>query len=116
MMIGASLNMRPWGDFYTLVQNKECTVKILTLNPYESTSLQRHKKRDEMWYLMDDIEITLGSGKSHIFKPGQVIHIPRNTIHRATSIKPTTTTIVEVSIGDFREDDIERIEDRYGRT
>ena len=51
------------------------------------------------------------------FGRGQSIHIPRTTIHRIENISEIEILdIIEIQTGDYLgEDDIERLEDDYGR-
>jgi len=50
----ASLHVdKPWGSFDQFVLNTPCTVKILTCNPGQKLSLQRHRQRNELWVALD---------------------------------------------------------------
>ena len=44
---------KPWGSFDQYTLNERSTVKILTINPGASTSLQSHKHRREFWVALD---------------------------------------------------------------
>lgn len=60
-------------------------------------------------------EITNGD-KVLILKENQSTYIPMGEVHRLTNLGSTLLEIIEVQTGDyFGEDDIERIEDNYGR-
>ena len=49
--------------------------------------------------------------------PGESIDIPAGTAHRVENPGDVPMTFIEVQRGDyFGEDDIERLEDDYGRT
>jgi mannose-1-phosphate guanylyltransferase/mannose-1-phosphate guanylyltransferase/mannose-6-phosphate isomerase len=105
---------RPWGDFERFTHNELCTVKIITVAPGQAFSLQRHKNRDEFWKVLSGKGfITLGESHEEV-----VIHknyaIPRGTLHRMES---TTEPIIflEVALGEFDENDIERLDDIYHR-
>jgi mannose-6-phosphate isomerase-like protein (cupin superfamily) len=55
--------------------------------------------------------------KQFILRNGQSIDIPRGSFHRIENIGSDDLSFVEVQTGDyFGEDDIERIEDDFGRT
>jgi mannose-6-phosphate isomerase len=43
------------------------------------------------------------------------IFIPRETVHRLSAIAEESVRVLEVSFGEFDEDDIVRLEDVYGR-
>ncbi|MDQ3953391.1 MAG: phosphomannose isomerase type II C-terminal cupin domain [Actinomycetota bacterium] len=106
---------RPWGGFRQFAHNALCTVKILTVTDGQILSLQSHRHRDELWVVLDEglkVEI---DGQEHLAHPGDEFVIPRGARHRVGSAGGTGR-ILEISFGEFDEDDIERYEDRYGRT
>ena len=106
---------RPWGWFRDFITNKPCTVKILFVKKGEAFSLQKHLRRDEFWrVLKGEPEITLGD-KIIEAKPGDEFEVPRKTIHRIYSPN-TDSEILEISRGKFDENDIIRLEDKYGRS
>ncbi len=107
-------DIRPWGNFKQYVYNEECTVKIITVDPNQMLSNQAHKKRDELWVIIDDgLRVELDD-KIIDPKPGDEIVIPRNTKHRLSSLGKKGR-VLEVSFGYFDENDIERFDDIYGR-
>lgn len=107
-------DIRPWGDFKRYAHNENCTVKIITVNPNQMLSKQVHKKRDELWIILDDgLRVELGD-KIFDPKPGNEIIILRNTKHRLSSLGKKGK-VLEVSFGYSDENDIERVDDIYGR-
>jgi mannose-6-phosphate isomerase-like protein (cupin superfamily) len=105
---------RPWGKFERYIENEKCTVKILYLKSNSQTSLQYHDKRDEWWKVIkgsikihvNDIEYRLAENDSFFIKRGskhQIINLEYPAI------------ILEISTGDFDEDDIVRLKDIYNR-
>lgn len=105
---------RPWGKFERFTQNEVSTVKILTVKPGEQLSVQYHKKREEFWRVVSgECEVILGE-ETHKAKKGDEFFVPKETKH---SIKTTDskTEILEISFGEFDENDIVRVEDKYGR-
>lgn len=106
---------KPWGNFEELTLNEKTTVKILTINPSESLSLQTHDRRSEWWIVLDEaMEVTVGDVKKVLHK-GDDIFIPAGTVHRVTGLD-TPCRWVEIAYGPFFEHDIERIDDKYGRS
>lgn len=105
---------RPWGNFERFTLNEKTTTKIITINADEELSLQVHENRDEFGRVMK------GSGTIHIgeketsVREGDTFFIPRQTKHRASS-GPDGLVYLEISFGDFAENDETRIEDKYGR-
>lgn len=109
---------RPWGGFIKFIDNKRCTVKIHYLKKGESFSLQFHKLRGEFWYLISGkIIVTIGKNikqlKKKVLKEGEYIFFPKKSLHRGKGIKGSI--ILEISLGKFKENDIIRIKDKYGR-
>lgn len=106
---------RPWGEFIEFTRNTPSTVKIITVNAGEAFSLQTHAKRDEFWRVISgEGTITIGNISTPT-KNGGNYFIPKNTTHRITA-GTSNVVILEISLGDFDEKDIVRLEDKYGRT
>lgn len=105
---------RPWGNFRQFTHNSLSTVKILTLKSGESLSLQSHAKRSEF------VRIIQGSGTIEIWDmkynvvEGDEHNIPVNTKHRVMA-GPSGLAYLEISMGNFEENDEIRYEDKYGR-
>lgn len=107
---------RPWGRYTVLEDGQDCKVKRLVVRPGGVLSLQRHRQRSEHWTVvsgqasvrLDDQEFTLG--------PGQATQIRVGQLHRLENRGEEEVHIIEVQTGTyFGEDDIERLEDKYGR-
>jgi mannose-1-phosphate guanylyltransferase/mannose-1-phosphate guanylyltransferase/mannose-6-phosphate isomerase len=105
---------RPWGNFERFTLNEKSTVKIISVKAGEAFSLQTHEHRDEFWHVLK------GSGTVHIADKGidavegNSFFSPRGSQHRVTG-GPNGITFLEIAFGDFDENDIKRLEDRYGR-
>lgn len=106
--------VRPWGLFERFTLNEETTVKIITVNTYESISLQMHEHRDEFWRVIKGAGIIRIGDTDHIACEGESFFCPRGCEHRVTG-GPEGTVFLEIAFGKFDEDDIKRLEDRYGR-
>lgn len=107
-------DIRPWGTFECFTKNEQSTVKIITVNPGEAFSLQKHLHRNEFWrILVGTATVTVGTEQSEAV-PGDQFFIPAETIHRAEAHEQGLQ-FLEISFGDFDEQDIVHIEDRYGR-
>jgi mannose-6-phosphate isomerase-like protein (cupin superfamily) len=104
---------RPWGNFKTFIMNKKCTVKILEIKAKGRLSLQKHKKRKELWFFLNPATVQLGNKKIKV-KKGSLIKIPKNKLHRIIADK-CRVQVLEISIGKFEEKDEIRVEDKYGR-
>ena len=108
--------LRPWGSFTILDEGEQFKVKRLTVNPGHSTSLQYHKHRSERWIVVQGVAtITLGV-KSYVVEENDWIHIPLHEKHLLANNGNKVLQLIEVQYGKYLgEDDIIRLEDRYGR-
>jgi mannose-6-phosphate isomerase len=106
---------KPWGKFEQYAHNVPCTVKIITVNPGGVLSLQYHHRRDELWVVLDPgARVEIGD-KVLYPEPEEKLFIPRGTVHRLSCDGQRPARILEVSFGEFDEEDIVRLEDVYGR-
>lgn len=105
---------RPWGNFERFTLNEKTTVKIITVNAGESISLQTHENRDEFWHVISGApKITIGEDV-HEGKIGESFFCGRGSKHRVEGGEGGAQ-FLEIAFGDFDENDIKRLEDRYGR-
>ena len=105
---------RPWGSFEQFCANEKCTVKIINVNPDEELSLQYHENRDEFWKILSgSAKIIIGEKETNATEGGEFF-IPKGMKHRIITGN-SHAKILEISFGDFDENDIVRIEDRYKR-
>ncbi|MBW2057484.1 MAG: phosphomannose isomerase type II C-terminal cupin domain [Deltaproteobacteria bacterium] len=107
---------RPWGGFLVLEDRATHKVKRIWVDPGRRLSYQRHSRRSEHWIIIEGkAEVTL-DGRQILLGPGESVDIPLKAAHRIRNAGETTLTFIEVQRGDyFGEDDIERLEDDYGR-
>jgi mannose-6-phosphate isomerase-like protein (cupin superfamily) len=105
---------RPWGSFSTFALNELSTVKIITVESGQAFSLQKHQQRAEEWYIISGVGLITIDTTTEALVVGNTYHIPQETLHR---IEATTEAVVllEISRGTFIENDITRVDDRYGR-
>ena len=108
-------DIRPWGKFRSFPYDQAGSIKIITVKPGESLSLQYHMKRSEFWVILDKgLEVTAGD---RIWQPqaNEEIFIPRKIAHRIRCIGKKPARIMEIWIGNSEESDIIRMDDEYGR-
>lgn len=114
--VGAS-DRRPWGEWTVLDAGPGFAVKRIRVAPGGVLSLQRHRHRAEVWTIVAGVaEVTLGS---EIFTAmaGECIEIARGQVHRIANHGERDVVFIEVQLGDILdEDDIERLQDNYGRS
>ena len=115
--ISPTFDRRPWGSFTVLDEGENFKVKRIEVLPGKRLSYQRHDRRREHWFVvrgtakvtLNDVEILVPSGAS--------IDIAVRDAHRVENPSDEDTLIfIETQTGDyFGEDDIERLEDDFGR-
>ncbi len=106
---------KPWGQFTQYTHNLPSTVKVITVRPGGTLSLQYHSKRDELWVVLDNgAQVEVGS-QLLTPEPEETVFIPRRTPHRLSAIGEEPVRVLEISLGEFDEEDIVRLQDVYGR-
>src|SRR3989344_7999402 len=104
---------RPWGSFTNLESGDEWHLKTIRVDAGQGLSLQSHRRRKEIWIVADGVvEAFIGSKKQKLFV-GDVAIVHKNQKHRLSS--KNGATLIEISLGNFDENDIMRYEDDYGR-
>lgn len=108
---------RPWGSYTVLEDAEDCKVKRLVVRPGGVLSLQRHRKRSEHWTVISGEASVRIDEREFRLRPGEATQIQAGQLHRLENHGEVNVHIIEVQTGSyFGEDDIERLEDIYGRT
>ncbi|HBA53198.1 phosphomannose isomerase type II C-terminal cupin domain [Syntrophorhabdus aromaticivorans] len=107
---------RPWGYYRVLSDEPDHKVKKICVYPGKRLSLQRHRRRSEHWYIVGGTAlVVVGAGEVYL-KAGDAVDIPMGSVHRIMNTGAKDLVFIEVQMGDyFGEDDIERLQDDYGR-
>jgi mannose-1-phosphate guanylyltransferase/mannose-6-phosphate isomerase len=108
---------RPWGWYDCIEEGTNFKVKRIMVKPGASLSLQRHQKRAEHWVVVSGTaDVTCGDN-NFLLHQNQSTYIPLGEVHRLSNPGTQPLEIIEIQSGDYLgEDDIERLEDNYGRT
>lgn len=105
---------RPWGSFTRFTENEKSTVKLLCVNKGEQLSLQYHERREEFWRVISgNPDIIIGE-ETFNAREGEEFNVPVMVKHRI-SAPIDDVVILEIATGDFDENDIVRLEDKYNR-
>lgn len=105
---------RPWGSFTEFASNEPVTVKIIEVLPNQAFSLQTHSKRDESWYIISGNGKAIVGDEEFDINPDMDLYVQRETKHQIIA-GDEKVVLLEVSRGEFDENDINRISDLYGR-
>lgn len=106
---------RPWGYYEILQESDISKTKLIHIDAGQKLSYQKHQKRHEHWFIISGHPLVKINGESKIMSPGYSIDIKAGDLHRIES-QGSIVEFIEVQTGTyFGEDDIERIDDIYGR-
>jgi mannose-1-phosphate guanylyltransferase/mannose-6-phosphate isomerase len=107
---------RPWGWHQVIDVGDRFKVKHILVKPKESLSLQKHYHRAEHWVVVaGTAEVTRGDERI-LLHENESIYIPLGTQHRLHNPGMVPLRLIEVQSGPYLgEDDIVRLEDKYGR-
>lgn len=108
---------RPWGSYTVLEEGPGFKIKRIEVSPGGRLSLQRHEHRSEHWVVTSgEATVTSGEAVSRL-KANESAFIPIGTIHRLENLGSIPLQIIEVQVGRYvGEDDIQRFDDKYGRS
>ena len=107
---------RPWGKYDSVDTGERFQVKRITVNSGAKLSVQMHHHRAEHWIIVSGTaKITLDE-KTFFLSENQSTYIPIGVVHALENPGKLPLEMIEVQSGSYLgEDDIVRLEDRYGR-
>jgi mannose-6-phosphate isomerase len=106
---------RPWGRFWQYAHNQAVTVSLMQVEPGQSLSLQAHRKRAELWIVLDEGACIEVNGETFFPKAGEEFWIGANVAHRLKGAE-APVRVLEVAFGDWQQADIQRFDDQYHRS
>ncbi len=108
---------RPWGSYETISKGDRFQVKLITVNPGATLSLQLHHHRAEHWIVVKGTALVTRGDEKIMLSENQSTFIPLGMKHRLENPGVIPLELIEVQSGSYLgEDDIVRLEDVYGRT
>lgn len=111
------IDHRPWGRYQILEEGPGWKVKRIDVEPGERLSYQKHGQRAEHWMIVAGRARVTVEGEQRDLAPGDTVDIPANAAHRIENPGDEPMTFIEIQRGQYLgEDDIQRIEDDYGRS
>jgi mannose-6-phosphate isomerase len=97
---------RPWGSFTVLDEGQNYKVKRIEVLPKKRLSYQKHKHRAEHWMVVAGVAKVTLDGNEITVATGEVVDVPIESAHR-----------IENQRGAYLgEDDIQRLQDDFGRS
>lgn len=107
---------RPWGRYEVIEEQPSHKIKRIWVNPGQQLSYQRHKFRAEHWFVIAGNGIAIIDGREIGVQVGSTIDVAIGQLHRIRNTTDAELIFIEVQTGTyFGEDDIERVEDDFGR-
>ena len=108
---------RPWGSFTVLDEGANYKVKRIEVLPEKRLSYQRHEQRSEHWMVVAGAAKVTLDGREITLNTGDTIDIPVRAAHRIENVGSAKLVFIEIQQGTYLgEDDIQRLQDDYGRT
>ena len=107
---------RPWGSYTVIDSGAGFKTKRITVLPGKTLSLQFHHHRSEHWVVVSGTASVQIGDSERILAKGESVYIPTGVVHRLANPGKVALHLIESQVGDYlEEDDIVRLEDRYGR-
>ena len=112
----SEITARPWGTYEILDEQFDHKVKRIVVDAGKQLSYQRHQKRAEHWFFIAGTGLAIVNGHEVGVAAGITVDIGIGQLHRVRNTGTDNLIFIEVQTGTyFGEDDIERVEDDFGR-
>ncbi|MFY0990007.1 mannose-1-phosphate guanylyltransferase/mannose-6-phosphate isomerase [Halomonas sp. C05BenzN] len=108
--------IRPWGHYETVDAGERHQVKHITVKPGARLSRQLHHHRAEHWIVVSGTARVTLDDETFLVGENESTFIPVGRVHCLENPGRAPLELIEVQSGSYLgEDDIVRLEDRYGR-
>lgn len=107
---------RPWGHYTSISQGTRHQTKRISVRAGAKLSLQKHHHRSEHWIVVKGTAKVTKGDETFILTENESVYLPIGVVHALENPGKISLEIIEVQTGSYLgEDDIIRLEDRYGR-
>ncbi|PMR67039.1 mannose-1-phosphate guanylyltransferase/mannose-6-phosphate isomerase [Halomonas heilongjiangensis] len=107
---------RPWGHYQSLDVGPRHQVKHITVRPGARLSRQLHHHRAEHWVVVSGTARVTLDDETYLIGENESTFIPVGRVHCLENPGSVSLELIEVQSGSYLgEDDIVRLDDRYGR-
>lgn len=107
---------RPWGTFTVIDEGDNFKVKRIEVLPGKRLSYQKHSQRAEHWFVVQGTARVTLDDSEMIVDAGSAVDIAMGSAHRVENPGREILIFIEVQRGGYLgEDDIERLQDDFGR-
>jgi mannose-6-phosphate isomerase-like protein (cupin superfamily) len=109
-------DVRPWGHYVVIDEGADHKVKRIVVSAGKRLSYQRHTRRSEHWFVVAGSGTVTLDGDKLTVCSGSAVDVPVGAAHRVENTGVDDLVFIEVQRGSYLgEDDIERLEDDFGR-
>lgn len=107
---------RPWGRYDAIDRGERYQVKRITVKPGAKLSIQMHHHRAEHWVVVSGTAKVTKGEETFILSEDESVYLPLGIIHALENPGMVNLELIEVQSGGYLgEDDIVRLDDKYGR-
>lgn len=107
---------RPWGKYDSVDKGPRYQIKKITVKPSAKLGVQKHQYRAEHWVVVSGTAKVTNDGKTFLMAENESTYIPVGVVHCLENPDVIDLEIIEVQSGTYLgEDDIIRLDDKYGR-
>jgi mannose-1-phosphate guanylyltransferase len=107
---------RPWGHYESMDRGARFQVKRITVKPGGRLSVQMHHHRAEHWIVVSGTAKVSVDGVDRLLSENESVYLPLGCVHALENPGKIALELIEVQVGSYLgEDDIVRLQDRYGR-
>ena len=107
---------RPWGVYDSVDAGARYQVKRITVKPGAKLSVQMHHHRAEHWVVVSGTARVTNGDKTYLVTENESTFIAVGQVHSLENPGRIPLELIEVQSGSYLgEDDIVRLQDRYGR-
>ena len=106
---------KPWGCYVDYFRNDQVVFNKIMVYPEQKLSYQFHNNRHEFWYVVSGDGMLTLKGEEIKMVPGDYVVIEKEEEHMIECVSDEVLVIYEMQVGSPSEDDITRLEDKYGR-
>lgn len=108
---------RPWGSYDCIGTGDRFQVKRIVVKEGAKLSLQMHHHRAEHWVVVTGTARVTNGDKEYLLSENQSTYIPIGEVHCLENPGKIPLELIEIQSGGYLgEDDIVRLQDRYGRS
>ena len=107
---------RPWGSYDCIGSGERFQVKRIVVKEGAKLSLQMHHHRAEHWVVVTGTARVTNGEREYLLSENQSTYIPIGEVHSLENPGRIPLELIEIQSGTYLgEDDIVRLQDRYGR-